>query len=395
LRRTLFARDRRSEEGDTLIEVLVTLIILSGCAVALLITFGTSIAASVDHRNLAVNDTVLRNLDQTAFYQLDQQPSPLFAPCTVGASGTATTTAYSPGGTNAITFTPPTQYSVAIGTVQFWNGVNFVSTCPAPNAPQLVTLTVNNPNGSIATTQTVVEGIGVPPTIVSVTGVSPASASQGTSDLLLTITGTGFSPPVSDSTVTFPSGSQITVVPGTTTFVSPTTITVSVNIAAAAPAPASYPISVTNQGQATVTSKTNLFTVRLLQVAGMHVGSTATNIADPAKDDPDESTTGWDAWLTLTVVSGSGAPLQGAVINGSWNLSGFNGNSITTSCTTDGTGSCTVYIGYADQLPHNQSPLPTFTLSTSTSTNPSVGGIVLSGYTYDGSGGSWTVPVPT
>ena len=251
---------------------------------------------------------------------------------------------------------------------------------------------MTNPNSSISTTQTVVEGIGVPQTIVSVTGVSPASASQGTSNLLLTITGTGFSTPVSDSTVTFPAGSQITVVPGTTTFVSPTTITVSVNIALGAPAPASYPISVTNQGQPKVTSKTNLFTVLALKVAGMHVGSVATNIADPAKSDPDEPTGGWDAWLTVTVVSGSGAPLQGAVINGSWNLAGFND---ITSCTTDTTGSCTVYMGYADQLPHNQSPLPTFTLSTSTSTNPTVGGIVLNGYTYDGSGGTWTVPVPT
>jgi len=392
MRRSLFDGDRRSEEGDTLIEVLLTLIILSGCAVALIITFATSIAASVDHRNLAVNGTVLRNLDQAAFYQLQQQPSPLFDPCTVGASGTATTTAYSPGGSNAISFSTPTKYSVSIGTVQYWNGVTFVANCPASNAPQLITLTVTNPNGSIATTQTVVEGIGVPPTIVSVTGVSPSSASQGTSNLLLTVTGTGFSSPVSDSTVSFPSGSQITVIPGTTTFVSPTTITVAVNIALGAPAPASYPVSVTNQGQPTVTSKTTLFTVLPLKVAGMHIGSTATNIADPAGTDPDEPTGGWDAWLTLTVVSGSGAPLQGAIINGSWNLSGFNH---ITSCTTDSAGQCTVYMGYADQLPHNQSPLPIFTLSTSTSTNPTVGGIVLNGYTYDGSGGSWTVPVPT
>jgi len=404
VRRALFDRNRRSEEGDTLIEVLMTLIILSGCAVALIITFATSIAASVDHRNLAVNETVLRNLDQTAFYQLQQEPQhgltlgSLFLPCAVGAPGSVTVAAYSSGGSNAITFNPPAKYSVSIGAVQYWDGVQFVDKCPVSNAPQLITLTVTNPNGSIATTQTVVEGVGVPPTIISVTGVSPASASQGAanSNLLLTITGTGF---VSGDEVSFPASSGILVsgqapgTAGTAAFVSPTTLTAFVDLTNAFAG--SYKISVANSSGVTIaTSSSALFTVLPFKPTGMHVSTVAYNTADPAGSDPDEPTGRWDAWLTLTVVSGSpaNAPLQGAVINGSWNLSGF---SYTTSCTTDQTGSCTVYIGYPDQLPHTQSPLPTFTLSTSTSSNPGVGGIVLNGYTYDGSGGTWQVPVPT
>jgi len=357
----------------------MTLIILSIAALALIVTFATALAASVDHRYLAINGTVLRNMDQAAFYQLEQQPTPMFKPC-------ATSADYSSLGSNPITFNPPPNYSVSIGTVQYWNGTSFQSACPAPNAPQLITLTVSNPKGGIATTQTVVDGIGVLQTPVAVTAVSPSSASQGTSNLLLTITGTGFQ---SGATVSFPSAAQTTVV-GTATFVSSTTLTAFVNVAAGATV-GSYSVSVTNPLQTAVTSATPLWTVIQSVTTGMHVSSVSTNIGDPAKNDPDEPTGGWDAWLTLTVVSGTGAPLAGVVVNGSW--SPAVSKDIVT-CTTDSTGTCTVYDGYADVLPHTQNPLPTFTLSKSTSTDPAVGGLVLNGYTYDGSGGSWTVPVP-
>jgi type II secretory pathway pseudopilin PulG len=386
LRRALTDRVRRTEAGDTLIEVLMTLVILSICALALIITFATAISTSVDHRNLAKNDTVLRNLDQTSFYQLQQQPTPKFLACVVGQDGTPTTSAYT-SGPNALNFSPPTGYAVAIGTVTFWNGTNFQTTCPSSNAAQLITLTVTNPNGSIATTQTVVDGIGVLPTLVSVTAISPSSASQGASNLLVTVTGTGF---LSGATLSFPGLAGTTLV-GTTTFVSPTTLTAFVNVAATALA-GSYDVFVTNPSQTLVSSATQLFTVIQSSTNGIHVSSVSTKIGDPAGSDPDEPTGGWDAWLTLTVENGNNAPLQGVVVNGSWSPTA---GKFTTTCTTDATGACTVYDGYADVFPHTQSPLPTFSLSTSTSTNPAVGGLVLNGYPYNGAGGSWTVPVPT
>ncbi len=388
LRKALLNPDRRSEEGDTLIEILLTVVVLGLCAVALITTFGTAIAASADYKNLTVNGTVLRNIEQTAFFQLQQQPNPLFLPCATSADYTAV-----PPGSNPIIFSPPTGYSVTIGTVQYWNGTSFGSSCPpGSNDPQLISLTVNNPNGSIATTQIAVDGIGVVPTIVSVTGVSPTSASQGTSNLLLTITGTGFE---SGATVTFPSAPLI-VVQGSTTFVTPTTLSVFVNIAASPSlsAPTSYPISVANPLKSAISSTSNLFTVVPVTPAGMHVSAMVPNIADPIKDDPDENI-GWDAWDTITVQSGSGAPLQGVVVNGSWSPATGRDS---TSCTTDSTGTCTVFDGYPDNL--SPSATPTFTVSLTVSSDPAVGGLVLSGYMYTPTGstpnnpGSLTLTVP-
>lgn len=369
--RGLLNRDRRSEAGDTLIEILLTVVILGGCAVALITTFGTAISASADYRSLAVNATVLRDVEQATFYQLQQQPSPLFESC-------ATSADYSPGGSNALSYTLPTGYKVTIGTVQYWNGTAFVGSCPTnSNDPQLITLTINNPNGSIATTQIAVDAIGVLPSVVTVTAVSPPSAATGTPSVLLTITGTGFE---SGATVSFPSIAQIGIL-GNTTFVSPTTLTVFVDLATAVPN--SYDVLVTNPLQAAVSSTSPLFTVLPYTPSGMHVSNMVANIADPVTDDPDEdATSGWDAWDTITVESGSGAPLQGVVINGTWGvvtvapyaLPSLPIGTYSTTCTTDATGTCTVYYGWEDVLHHVTA---TFTI------DPVVGGLVLSGYVYD------------
>jgi type II secretory pathway pseudopilin PulG len=69
------------ETGDTLIEVLVAIIVLSLSGLALLLTFSTAIAASAEHRSLATNDTVLRSTAEVAFSLIQQQASPLFTSC--------------------------------------------------------------------------------------------------------------------------------------------------------------------------------------------------------------------------------------------------------------------------------------------------------------------------
>jgi len=369
LLRRLLGRNRRSEAGDTLIEILVTITVLGGCAVALIVTFATAITTSADHRNLVTNATVLRNIEQAAYYQLALQPTPLFTAC-------ATTTDYS-----SINYGAPTGYSVTMPAspgIQYWNATTnaFDASCPAANAPQLITLNVTNPNGSNAPTQFVVDGVGILQTPVTVTAVTPSSASQGTSNLLLTVTGTGFQ---AGATVSFPSSSLITVpTPGTATFVSSTTLDVFVNVAATSP-PASYDVFVTNPLSSPTSSTSPLFTVDASTPTGMHVNKMVANIADPVVDDPDENaTSGWDAWDTITVVSGSGAPLAGVVINGTWSLTTIG--TYTTTCTTDATGTCTVYDGWRDAL-HNVTT--TFTISSSMSTNPATGGLVLNGNTYN------------
>jgi type II secretory pathway pseudopilin PulG len=360
LRRGLFGRDRRSEVGDTLIEILVTITILGGCAVALIITFATAITASADHRSLVSNATVLRNSEQQAYYQLALQPTPDFQPC-------ATTSTYT-SGTYAVSLTAPTGYAAAISPtipVAYWDATQntFGSSCLAPNAPQLITLNVTNPHGK-ATTQFVVDGPGVAPTPFNVTGVSPPTASQGSSNLLLTITGVGF---VSGAKVTF--STALITEPGPVTFVSSTTLNVFVNIAASPSLSAAtpYTVTVTNPSGATATGT---FTVIPVTHPGMHVSNMQPNIGEPVPDDPDENATiGWDAWDTITVVSGSGAPLQGVVVSGAWSPTADIVNQNIVTCTTDSTGTCTVYDGYPDKL---KNVTPTFTVSN----------LVLSPYVY-------------
>jgi hypothetical protein len=209
---------------------------------------------------------------------------------------------------------------------------------------------------------------------VTVTAVSPPTAATGTPNVLLTVTGTGFE---SGATVSFPSSASISI-PGETTFVSPTSLTLFVDLTSAVPG--DYDVLVTNPDQAAVSSLTPLFTVLPYSPNGMHVSAMAPNIADPVTDDPDENAAhGWDAWDTITVESGSGAPLQGVTINGAWTPTSQIVPKDITSCVTDFTGTCTVYDGYADVLT-NQTP--TFTVSPTISTDPADGGLVLTGYTY-------------
>jgi type II secretory pathway pseudopilin PulG len=77
---------QRSERGDTLIEVLVGITIISIGVLAILGSLITSTSASVTHRSLAGLDSILRSFAESARYQIQTQPAdgsagPLFRPC--------------------------------------------------------------------------------------------------------------------------------------------------------------------------------------------------------------------------------------------------------------------------------------------------------------------------
>ena len=75
-------RPPRSEDGDTLIEVLLAIVVLGLASVALLMAFATSISASAEHRSLTTFDTVLRTASEEAISQIqNQQPNSLFGTC--------------------------------------------------------------------------------------------------------------------------------------------------------------------------------------------------------------------------------------------------------------------------------------------------------------------------
>ncbi|MGO8859374.1 MAG: hypothetical protein ACLQRH_01185, partial [Acidimicrobiales bacterium] len=134
---------RRSEAGDTLIEVLLALVILGLASVALLLAFATSIAGSAEHRTLATADTVLRTVAEETISQMQQNSSAAFAcPSTFTASPTV-----------------PTGYTVTSVTVQYWSSTSssFSSSNPCVvGSPQLVTITVNS-NGVSYSISVVVE----------------------------------------------------------------------------------------------------------------------------------------------------------------------------------------------------------------------------------------------
>ncbi len=133
-------RPRRDESGDTLVEVLVAIVVLSLCGLALLLTFSTSITASVEHRSLATLDTVLRSASESASMQIQQQSGALFSSC-------ATASFYN----SNLTLSVPAGYSVAVTSVQYWTGSSFTAfgaSCPAGSLqPQLLTMTATAANG--------------------------------------------------------------------------------------------------------------------------------------------------------------------------------------------------------------------------------------------------------
>lgn len=128
---------RGDETGDTLIEVMMTMVIASMCVVAFLTAFTTAISASAEHRTMVSMGTVLRSASETALSQIQQQPSPLYASC-------ATPSTYS-----NVAFSTPSGYSASITSVEYWNGTAFSTSCTSGStAPQLIGVTVAGPLGT-------------------------------------------------------------------------------------------------------------------------------------------------------------------------------------------------------------------------------------------------------
>jgi type II secretory pathway pseudopilin PulG len=130
----LLERMDRSERGDTMVEILLSLIVLGLTSIALIIGFSTTLSASAQHRQLASANLAINNYSQqvTAGIEAD---SALF---------TCPTTPYTPASFMselAITTTAP--YNPVITSIQYWNPTteSFGSTCVA-NSSELITVSV-------------------------------------------------------------------------------------------------------------------------------------------------------------------------------------------------------------------------------------------------------------
>ena len=179
---------RHTDAGDTLLEILITLVIISLALVALMGAFTTTINASADYRNAANLNTVLVDTSQSAIAQLQQQSRPLFTPCATAATYNA-----------QLNLTAPTGYSVTVTQVDDFVNGRFVDvtsiTCnpnsPTSTAPQEIFLTAYR-NGSIASAPIafVIDDRGgtpvvaLPPSVITVYSTPPATGYvSGTYDI--------------------------------------------------------------------------------------------------------------------------------------------------------------------------------------------------------------------
>jgi hypothetical protein len=122
-RRLQVPRQPLPEEGDTLIEVILAVVVIALTAAALLGAITTSIVSSASHRYLSTDDTLLRSYAEQVEYQLEQSPNalgptPIYQSCApAGATGPYNTTA---NPSLAPDFPVPSGYGLAITGVQYW-----------------------------------------------------------------------------------------------------------------------------------------------------------------------------------------------------------------------------------------------------------------------------------
>ena len=74
-------RSRFSEAGDTLVEVLLSIVILGIAATALLTGFAVAITSSANHRDLTTLDSSVRNATDAAIAQVQQNQAQAFGSC--------------------------------------------------------------------------------------------------------------------------------------------------------------------------------------------------------------------------------------------------------------------------------------------------------------------------
>jgi type II secretory pathway pseudopilin PulG len=117
----------RDESGETLIEVVLTIVLIGLAVGALLAGLGTAAAASKQHRDLATSDTVMRSYAEATKQAVRSQ-------CVAGST------------TYAVSYTPPPGYAPPTGAG---------TTCPAADATQSLDLVVTDPDGH-ATRMTIV-----------------------------------------------------------------------------------------------------------------------------------------------------------------------------------------------------------------------------------------------
>lgn len=133
-----------AQAGDTLVEVLIAISILSIAFVAILSGLGIAVQASSQHRAQATANTVLLSAAEAV-------KAASFTSC-------ATTSTYD---TSSGVTVPSGWTAPAVTAVQYWNGSSFFSgTCPSSPADrklQMITIQAASPDGRATESITLVK----------------------------------------------------------------------------------------------------------------------------------------------------------------------------------------------------------------------------------------------
>lgn len=140
----LWDRDR----GDTLVELIVAVGVLSIAVAGLLGALMTSWGSSAEHRSLTTVDTVLRTFAEEAKYDIQLQSSPWYQDC---ATVTSSPPAYA-GHRLAAPANLPSGWSAPfIQSIRYWNSSGvFDATCQSGDY-QVLTVAVSAPDGAAKT----------------------------------------------------------------------------------------------------------------------------------------------------------------------------------------------------------------------------------------------------
>lgn len=289
-------RFRRSD-GDTLIELLVTITIIGLTVTALLGTFVVVTRSSVEHRYLGALDMVMKDFTEAAANQIEltQPPAqqPAFQPCATfsGPATSTTPTQYLPDPRSTalpvtINYTPPSGYTVNPISVQYLVGNTTFgtfapNTCPLnQDLPQLVTVQVTGPKQSVVTMSFVLTD----PFVTENYGATTSTTST------------------------------TTVPPTTTTSVGATT---------------TVPTSTTTSTTSTTTSTTTTtLPANYVYVAALSSATSGTS-------------SNWSATVTITVDNQKGQKIGSVVVTGTWSAA-IPASNCPTAGSGNGKGTCSV-----------------------------------------------------
>jgi len=123
--------------GETLVEVLVTLVILSIAAVAILTGVQTAVRASDITRKEATSGTYVHGYAEAIENFVSS--SGHYVDC-------AGISAY---GASTVGYAVPSGYSAAVTTVQYWSGSAWTSPCGSDQGAQQLTLTVSSSDSAM------------------------------------------------------------------------------------------------------------------------------------------------------------------------------------------------------------------------------------------------------